>query len=432
MKFVDGRGSLAQHMARLAQDTPAAVRLLAAVARAVHYAHQRGILHRDLKPSNILLGPDDHPYVTDFGLAKRLSGATEMTQTGAVVGTPSYMAPEQAQGQKALSTAVDVYALGAILYEQLTGRPPFRADTPLDTLLQVLDQAPERPRTVNPTADRDLEAVCLKCLARAPHERYASAADLAADLENWLKGEPLSVRPLRLASLLRLWLRHNFGGGAWLAILGLGWGVLFGLGNLLILNNPLAMPGWLKVTVYLICVMVGCTVGLITAVLVRPRTAAADLAAGTITGLLTGICGYTMGWGSWTVQMAFDLWGRAGIPYGIWLGMLATLGLIGPIFTVETLVAGNLLRRHGRPLLILGPYLELAIPPTILVTLAANLSHHFALGGVGRHIWLAPVLPLLALAIAGTLRSWHRLWRLLLHASWLAMNGWAVYVILWQ
>ncbi len=167
MKLVEGGGSLDQHLARLAADPRAAAALLATIARAVHYAHQRGIIHRDLKPANILLDADQHPYVTDFGLAKRATAGSDLTQTGAVMGTPSYMAPEQAAGEKALTTAVDVYALGAILYELLTGRPPFRAASTLDTLHQVLEGALQRPRAVNPAADPELEAVCLKCLARA-------------------------------------------------------------------------------------------------------------------------------------------------------------------------------------------------------------------------------------------------------------------------
>jgi serine/threonine-protein kinase len=203
MKLIEG-ASLRDHLPRLAHDDRAAARLLTAVARAVHDAHQRGIIHRDLKPANILVDGSGEPHVTDFGLARRLEGGSGLTQTGAIVGTPGYMAPEQAAGQKGLTTAVDVYSLGAILYELLTGRPPFQAETPLQALLQVLDHDPSPPRAVNPRVDRDLELVCLKCLARDPQQRYGSAEALAAELEHWLAGEPLSVRPPSLPALLRL------------------------------------------------------------------------------------------------------------------------------------------------------------------------------------------------------------------------------------
>jgi hypothetical protein len=209
MKLIDG-GNLAQRLAagpRLsAQET---ARLLADVARAVHYAHQRGILHRDLKPANILLDSAGQPYVADFGLAKRVEGDTKLTHSGAIVGTPSYMAPEQARAKKTLSTAVDVYSLGAILYELLTGRPPFQASTPLDTVLQLLDKEPDRPRTKNRAIDRDLETICLKCLKKNSSERYGSAEALAEELERWARGEPIAARPTPAWERTTKWIRRR-------------------------------------------------------------------------------------------------------------------------------------------------------------------------------------------------------------------------------
>ncbi len=167
MKLIEG-GSLADRIEELRKDREKAVPLMAKVAWAVHYAHQRGILHRDLKPANILIDKEGQPHVTDFGLAKKVAGDSGMTQSGAVVGTPSYMAPEQAAAKKGLTTEADVYSLGAILYELLTGQPPFRGPTQLETLMLVMKKEPARPRTLDRTIDRDLETIVLKCLAKEP------------------------------------------------------------------------------------------------------------------------------------------------------------------------------------------------------------------------------------------------------------------------
>ena len=221
MEHIEGE-SLAQRVTRAKVDVEAAVRLVAAVARAVDHLHQEGILHRDLKPSNILLDAQEQPYVTDFGLAKIFTPGSEVTATGVITGTPSYMAPEQASGRgSAVGPAVDVYSLGAILYELLTGRPPFREENPLDTLMEVLSREPTLPRQLNPRIPRELELVCLKCLAKSPQDRYASAGSLADDLEHFARGEALEVRPPNLGQKLWRWTRRQPALASRLASLGL-------------------------------------------------------------------------------------------------------------------------------------------------------------------------------------------------------------------
>jgi WD40 repeat protein len=230
MKLIDG-DSLARQIGRFPAEPREAAKLVAVVAKAVHFAHQRGILHRDLKPSNILLDAQGQPHITDFGLARRVEGGTKLTQSGAIVGTPGYLAPEQARSEKALTTAADVWGLGAILYELLTGVPPFRADTVLDTILQVLERAPLRPRFLNSHCPRDLETVCLKCLQKDPHRRYASALELAEDLERWLRSEPVLARPTGRTERVLKWIRRRpaiAGLSAALAVL-----ILVGLGLVL-------------------------------------------------------------------------------------------------------------------------------------------------------------------------------------------------------
>ena len=187
-----------------------AAELIAKVARTVHYAHEHGILHRDIKPGNILLDAKGEPHLTDFGLARLVETESTVTRTMEVLGTPSYMAPEQAVGNNAgVASATDIYGLGAVLYQLLTGHPPFAGGTTYETVRLVLDTEPRQPRLLNPKIDRDLATICLKCLDKDPQRRYSSALALAEDLERWLKHEPIRARRTSLFTRGRKWVRRN-------------------------------------------------------------------------------------------------------------------------------------------------------------------------------------------------------------------------------
>jgi len=189
-----------------------AAELIAKVARTVHYAHEHGILHRDIKPGNILLDRQGEPHLTDFGLARLVETESTVTRTMEVLGTPSYMAPEQAVGNNAgVTSATDIYGLGAVLYQLLTGHPPFAGGTTYETIRLVLDAEPRQPRLLNPKVDRDLNTICLKCLEKDPKRRYASALAVAEDLERWLKHEPIRARRTGLVTRGRQWVRRNPG-----------------------------------------------------------------------------------------------------------------------------------------------------------------------------------------------------------------------------
>ena len=208
MELLDG-GSLAQKLAAAPLAHGAAARLVEIIARAIHFAHERGVIHRDLKPANVLLTAAGVPKIADFGLAKQFAADSgEATESGAVLGTPAYMAPEQFGGQT-IGPAVDVYALGAILYECLTGRPPFRAATPLETLDQARRCDPVPPGRLQPGLPRDLQTICLKCLDKEPARRYASARDLADDLDRFLRLEPIRARPVGWPERLVKWARRQ-------------------------------------------------------------------------------------------------------------------------------------------------------------------------------------------------------------------------------
>ena len=194
MKFVEG-GQLDEVVKHTPMSIRQAAELIAKVARTVHYAHEHGILHRDIKPGNILLDAKGEPHLTDFGLARLVESESTVTRTLEVLGTPSYMAPEQAAGNNAkLTSATDVYGLGAVLYQLLTGHPPFAGGTTYETIKLLLETEPRPPRLWNPKVDRDLSTICLKCLEKDPQRRYSSALALAEDLERWLKHEPIQAR----------------------------------------------------------------------------------------------------------------------------------------------------------------------------------------------------------------------------------------------
>jgi tetratricopeptide (TPR) repeat protein/predicted Ser/Thr protein kinase len=235
LELVEG-GTLAQKLAGKPQPAREAAHLIETLARAVYHAHQNGIIHRDLKPANILLSADGTPKISDFGLAKNLEGDNTQTRTGIIVGTPNYMAPEQANGSPSdVGPAADIYALGVILYEMLTGRPPFCARTPLETLELARTQEPLPPRRLQRATPRDLETICLQCLAKEPRKRYASALDLANDLACFHADKPIRARPVHVLERVWRWCRRNAVPAALLACVAL---LLVGIAAVL------SLAGW--------------------------------------------------------------------------------------------------------------------------------------------------------------------------------------------
>lgn len=312
MDYIEGRS-----LAAAVRDNPLpaarAARYVQVVAQAVHYAHQQGTIHRDLKPSNILIDGADQPHVTDFGLAKQMKGDAGLTATGQILGTPSYMPPEQASGRKGEVTAAsDVYSLGAVLYELVTGRPPFRAESAIDTILQVLEADPVPPRLLNPKVPADLDTICLKCLEKDPAKRYRSAQELADDLGRFLAGEPIKARPPSFPFAVRHWFRQNIRATAWTAGTGLITGVLISLhlmcgywatlnycvdnayNWLPSLDRPRTIPirmdqvGWMMVAM-IFPGFVGLGLQFLLPKIIQSKSQAGDLAAGAGSGLVAGL-----------------------------------------------------------------------------------------------------------------------------------------------
>lgn len=244
MKLIDGK-SLAEQLETYQSDPRKSAELMIKIARAVHHAHERGVLHRDLKPANILIDSVGQPAITDLGLAKQLDDDSGLTQTGLVMGSPGFMSPEQAAGKSDVTTSADVYALGAVLYWMITGRPPFQGQTNLDVILQTIDKQPESLQTYQPSADRDLNLICQKALNKSPAERYLSAAALADDLQAWLDGDALSVKSPSPVKLAQIWIRKNFRTLAISMSAGLLCGFIVGLIILMIL-----VDGQLRFTEY--------------------------------------------------------------------------------------------------------------------------------------------------------------------------------------
>ncbi len=319
MKYIDG-GSLQSVLPDLASDSRKAAELVAKIARAIQFAHQRGILHRDLKPANILIDANGQPCVADLGLAKDTNDDAGLTRTGAVVGTPAYMPPEQASGQSEITTAADIYAIGAILYEALTGQPPHRGNGVADTLRKVVEEKPVPPRSLNSKVSLPPQLICLKCLEKDPDQRYASAAALAEDLENWLEGKPISVRQASIGSVVTLALRQTAKSAIGAATIGLTAGLImsflfwkFFLAPHLEILPPMYQrmpsidhptipwipqnnPEWRDFGIGVIF-FIWMAVGWVTAVIVRPRSGAASIAVGLVAGLAMTLTVYCLSTG---------------------------------------------------------------------------------------------------------------------------------------
>jgi predicted Ser/Thr protein kinase len=423
MEYLPG-GTLADRV-RKGGPVPAAevAKIVAQLAAAVAHAHAKGVVHRDIKPANVLLATDGSVRLTDFGLAKM--GRSDLTATGAVLGTPSYMSPEQAAGKvREVGTPADVYALGAVLYDLLTGAPPFRAESVAGTIQLVLTADLVAPRELNPTIPRDLEVICRKCLERDPARRYSTAQALADDLQRYIAGEPIQARPPSVGTAARSWARQHFGGLGWALVGGVAVGLVCScltwaeaVGRKLqrahdvyalfpsertprVLAYPISD---LAMTAIELSAFVAVVVLLfLFAALVRAKNRSADLAAGLIAGTCTSVTFFATSFGWWAVLSTALVPAKAeldliaandaelikrhpdlakmtpeqrreavvakayfdinlAIPKGVLKGLVLSVALLVPGTVALYALAGRALRR-GSTLTALARYAELAVP----------------------------------------------------------------------
>lgn len=323
MKFIEG-GALDEAQQLFKSNPRKAVELVIEIAGAVHHAHQRGILHRDIKPANILLDLDGHPHVTDLGLAKQIDDQEGMTKTGSVMGSPGFMSPEQARGQSDLTTAVDIYSLGAILYWLISGRAPIEGDTHLEIILKTISDEPASLLEHAKDADRGLNLICQKALSKSPEGRYLSAADFGEDLQAWLEGDPLSVKPPTAIGIARLWLKRNARTLLASAGLGLVCGTLVGgiifmliaseiLGNIQTNQAQLGDAGSAWVTEYFswvgwidrsilrslppLIVFITVSFGIAAIALIRPKSRELGMVVSTTAAMIAGVAAFMIGLG---------------------------------------------------------------------------------------------------------------------------------------